>query len=97
MRGRIAPVAVVIARDTSRSDSDSATAIFCSIRSPSQKCYQLIIFTAKYSCETWHPRSDDIRCANIARNNSLRKVFNSLSRERETVKPVTDVQCESKK
>ena len=31
--------------------------------------------------ETWHARSDDIRSANIAWNNSFRKVFNSFWRE----------------
>ena len=39
-----------------------------------------------YSCETWHARSDDIRSANIALNNSFRKVFNSFWRE--SVKPL---------
>ena len=39
-----------------------------------------------YSCETWHARSDDIRSANIAWNNSFRKVFNSFWRE--SVKPL---------
>ena len=40
------------------------------------------------SCETWHVRSDDIRSANIAWNNSFRKVFNSFWRE---CKAVTNV------
>ena len=39
-----------------------------------------------YSCETWHARSDDIRSANVALNNSFRKVFNSFWRE--SVKPL---------
>ena len=43
-----------------------------------------------YSCKTWHDRSDDIRSANIAFNNSFRKVFNSFWRER-VCKAVTDV------
>ena len=35
-----------------------------------------------YSYKTWHARSDDIRSANVALNNSFRKVFNSFWRER---------------
>ena len=44
-----------------------------------------------YSCETWHARSDDIRSANIAWNNSFRKVFNSLWRE--SVEPLLMYCC----
>jgi len=39
-----------------------------------------------YSCETWHAGSDDIRSANVALNNSFRKVFSSFRRE--SVKPL---------
>ena len=39
-----------------------------------------------YSCEIWHARSDDIRSANVALNNSFRKLFNSFWRE--SVKPL---------
>jgi len=31
-----------------------------------------------YGCETWHARSEGIRCANVAWNNSFRKIFNSF-------------------
>ena len=53
------------------------------------KSYCLPSLLYSNCCKTWHARSDDIRSANIALNNSFRKMFNSFWRE--SVKPVTDV------
>ena len=39
-----------------------------------------------YGCETWYACSEDIRSANVAWNNSFRKIFNSFWRE--SVKPL---------
>jgi len=45
------------------------------------KSYCLPSLLYSNCCKTWHARSDDIRSANIALNNSFRKMFNSFWRE----------------